>query len=490
MIPGVAPVVRPAAALLRTMTAALALGACATNPVTGGADFVLVTEDQEIQLGRANDPKVRAQFGVYDDAALQAYVQEVGRRVAAHSHRPELVYRFTVLDTPDVNAFALPGGYVYITRGLLAYLDSEAELAAVLGHEIGHVTARHSVRQYSAAQAGQIMTSLLLRSSAGQNLFNVLGQALLSGYGRDQELEADRLGAQYLARTGYDPDAMTRVIGVLKNQEEFEKQRAQAEGREPRNYHGVFASHPSADRRLQEVVAEAAKDKTAGANRRDRDTYLQHVDGLAYGDSARAGIRRGSVFYHRDLNFAVRFPDGWSLQNAPEAVTARSPAGDAVMLLRSDALNKRLSPEAYLRARLKVDALRDGAPLAQAPAPSYAGVAPLNTPFGRRDTRVSVLFRDDRAFLFLAATKTDDLARQLDDAFLATARSLHPLTAEERRLADGLHLRVLPAASGRTFADLARSSPITNYAESVLRLVNDKFPAGEPVPGRPIKIIQ
>jgi predicted Zn-dependent protease len=490
MIVKLAPPIRPAAAFLWTMSLALSMGACATNPVTGGADFVLMTEDEEIQLGRRNDPQVCAQFGVYDDAELQAYVQEVGRRVAAHGHRPGLVYRFTVLDTPDVNAFALPGGYIYITRGLLAYLNSEAELAAVLGHEIGHVTARHSVRQYSAATAGQILTSLLLRSQAGQDLFKVLDRALLSGYGRDQELEADRLGAQYLARTGYDPDAMTRVIGVLKNQEEFEKQRAQAEGRKPHNYHGVFASHPSADQRLQEVVAEAAKDKTTVATRLDRDTYLQHIDGVAYGDSAKAGIRRGSVFYHRDLNFAVRFPDGWSLQNTPDAVTARSPGGDAVMALRSDELDKRINPEAYLKTRLKVDELRDGAPLAQAPTRSYTALTTLHTPFGRRDTRVSAILRDHRAFLFLAAAKADAMARQLDDAFLATARSLHPLTSEERPLAEGLHLRVVPAAAGRTFADLARSSPMTNYAESVLRLLNDKFPAGEPAAGQPIKIIQ
>lgn len=170
------------------------LGGCAINPVSGTPNLVMMTEEQEIALGRTNDPKVRAQYGVYDDAKLQAYVQQVGKRVAAHSHRPQLVYRFTVLDTPDVNAFALPGGYIYITRGILAYLNSEAELAAVLGHEVGHVTARHSVRQYSAAMAGQVAAVVLLRTQAAQDLFNVIGNALLSGYGRDHELEADRLG--------------------------------------------------------------------------------------------------------------------------------------------------------------------------------------------------------------------------------------------------------------------------------------------------------
>ena len=490
MIGAIAPAVRTAIAILPIAGATLVLGSCAVNPVSGSADFVLMSEDQEIQLGRANDPKIRAQFGVYDDPKLQAYVQQVGERVAARSHRPNLIYRFTVLDAPDVNAFALPGGYIYITRGIMAYLNSEAELAAVLGHEVGHVTARHSVRQYSTATAGQVLTSILLRSQAGQDLFNVIGQAFLSGYGRDQELEADRLGSQYLARTGYNPDAMVEVVGVLKNQEEFEKQRAKAEGREPRNYHGVFASHPSADQRLQEVVAQARNEKAAATARVERDTYLQQIDGLVFGDSAKAGIRKGSAFYHRDLNFTVRFPDGWRLENSPDAVTAQSPNRDAVILLRTDDLNKRQSPEDYLKTRLKIDALRNGAPIAGVADPSYSGVATLATPFGRRDTRASVVFRDTRAFLLLAAAKTDALAKQLDERFLATARGLHALTAEEKRIAEGLRLRIVQAQGQQSFARLAKTVPVTNYAESVLRLINDKYPAGEPTPGQSIKVIQ
>ncbi len=478
------------ALLTAVALSAINLGGCATNPVTGGADFVLMSEAQEIQLGRGSDPKIREQYGVYDDDKLQAYVQQVGERVAARSHRPQLKYRFTVLDSPDVNAFALPGGYIYITRGIMSYLNSEAELAAVLGHEVGHVTARHSVRQYSAATAGQVLTSILLRSQAGQDLFNVLGQALLSGYGRDQELEADRLGAQYLARTGYDPDAMIEVVGVLKNQEQFENQRAKAENREPRNYHGVFASHPSADQRLQEVVAEARTVKAAGTTRVERNEYLRQIDGMIFGDSAKAGIRKGSGFYHRDLNFAVQFPAGWRLENSPTAVVAQSPNSDALVLMRTAVFNKGQSPSEFLKAHLKVQTLRNGSAISGVAAPSYSGFTPLTTPFGRRDTRVSVVFRDTEAFLFFAAAKTDQTAAQLDEKFLATARSLHGLSPDEKRIADGLRLRIIRADAQASFAGLARKSPITNYAESVLRLINDKYPAGEPTPGQSIKIIQ
>src|SRR3989338_11183251 len=181
------------------------LASCARNPVTGQSDFVMMSESQEIALGRQyHEQIIQEQYQVYESKALQDYVNNVGQKLAVQSHRPALNYRFTVLDSPEVNAFALPGGYVYITRGILAYLNSEAELAAVGGHEIGHVTARHGVRQQSAAQATNIGLTIAsifvpeVSSMGGQNLTNLIGGALLSGYGREHELEADRLRAQYL----------------------------------------------------------------------------------------------------------------------------------------------------------------------------------------------------------------------------------------------------------------------------------------------------
>ncbi|MFL6649489.1 MAG: M48 family metalloprotease, partial [Sulfurifustaceae bacterium] len=458
--------------------AALALGAwlagCAINPVSGTPNLVMMSENQEIELGRSNDPKIRAQFGVYEDEKLQAYVQQVGERIAAHSHRPDLVYRFTVIDTPDVNAFALPGGYIYITRGILAYLNSEAELAAVLGHEIGHVTARHSVRQYSAATAGQIAAAIFLRSQVAADLFNVIGNALLSGYGRDHELEADRLGAEYLARNGYDPDAMIGVIGVLKNQEEFEKVRAKAEGREPHIYHGVFASHPSADQRLQEVVGEAKKGKTEAATRTGRDEYLQHIDGLRYGDSPKAGVRYKSAFYHAELNFAVQFPDGWRLENSPKAVVANSPEHDAMLQLVAEDLNKRVTPEQYLKTRLKTDAIKNGGPVSGTTLPSYAGIARLSTKAfdqsSPRDVRAVVVYYGNRAYLFLGVAKTAEAFARDDARFLATAANLHALRPDERKLAEGLRVRLVRTRPGDTFGKLATASPVPAYAESVLRL--------------------
>ena len=484
--------------LLRTLLAAAVAGvvtACATNPVTGTSDLVFLTEAQEISIGRQNDSKIRKQYGVYNDPELQAYVQRVGERLAKQSHRPHLKYTFTVLDSDEVNAFALPGGYIYITRGILAYIQNEAELAAVLGHEIGHVTARHGVNQYTRAMAAQIGAGVLsavvpeLGSRLGQDLLNILGNALLSGYGREDELQADRLGAEYIARNHYDPDAVIGVVGILKNQEEFEKNRAAAENRAPRVYHGVFATHPSADQRLQQAVGEAKKFKTGATTRVAREDYHKHLDGVIFGDNPKEGVRRGSSFYHRDLNFAVDFPAGWRVANHPKSVVAQAPGGAALLYLSAADIGKTNNPRAFLTARLKTGDLTREQKL-DGPLPGHSAVARLSTPFGRRDTRVSVVFHGPKAFVLFGAPKEAGELDQYDSQFLATAKSLRPLNAREKKLAEGLRLKVRKVAAGETFAGLAKKSPLNEHGESVLRLINAKFPAGEPKTGEPIRVIE
>src|SRR6185295_10411457 len=280
---------------------AVLVAGCARNPVTGSTDVTMVSEKGEIEQGRKAHEQVIKFYGVYEDQALQDYINEVGQKLAHASQRPELEWHFTIVDSQEINAFALPGGYIYITRGILAYLNNEAELAAVLGHEIGHVCARHQVRQQTNQTLAGILgagAAIFTGNAAVADLANIGGQALLSGYGRDMELEADHLGAQYIAKTGYDPQAMIGVIGVLKNQEVYELDRARQEGREPRIYHGVFASHPSADQRLQQAVAGSKESAvTAAASPRvGAEDYLRHLEGLPFGTSRQQGIVRDNRF--------------------------------------------------------------------------------------------------------------------------------------------------------------------------------------------------
>lgn len=464
---------------------------CATNPVTGEQDFVMFSEDKELQLGRQYHPQIVEQYGRYDDPALQSYVSDIGQRLAESSHRKDLVYRFTVLDSPDVNAFALPGGYIYITRGLMSYLNSEAELAAVLGHEIGHVTARHGVRQQSASQAanlGYTLGAILvpeLRTAGAQDIFNIFGGALLSGYGREHELQSDRLGAEYLARTGYDPKAMIDVISVLKDQATFAKAEAEKNGQDYQGYHGLFASHPDNDTRLQQVVGEA--DKYADASRiRNRDAYLNQLDGMVYGDSEDQGIRSGRNFYHLNMQFALSFPENWHIENNPNSLQALAPQGVALIEMRATDRNRQQTPQQFIADRLNIDRLERGQSLQSHGLEGYTGIAQLQGKLAR----VGVMYLRDQAFIFFGAAEDNARFADFDNQILETITSLHPLREDEQELAKAQRIDVVEVTSGDSYESWARGSAITNSPAAQLRLLNADYPNGDLSPGERAKRVR
>jgi predicted Zn-dependent protease len=466
---------------------------CATNPVTGSSDFVLMSEEQEISLGQKYSTEITKEMPAYDDPVLEELVQRVGKKLASVSHRPELDYHFTIVDSDQVNAFALPGGYIYITRGMLAYLNSEAELAAVLGHEIGHVTARHSVRQQSTSAVTGVLGAVLAASTGIQgadSITNIAGTAIVRGYGREHELEADRLGAEYLARSGYDPDAMLKVVSILKNQESFEVAVAKQEGRQPNVYHGLFATHPDNDARFREVINAAKKYKTGGTSRVGRDSYLLRLDGLTFGNSEREGVVRGNHFYHKDLDFALRFPPGWEINNQTSRVIATPKADDGLIQMTMTTLDKPHTPEQLMHQQLKAGNLRHGQSFSANGLQGYTAVAIGDTPYGRRQIRYAVITRDNRVFIFAGTDRGTQQPGKYDADILATAKSFHPLTREERELATAKKLDIIRAPKGATWSGLARHSTITDYPEEQLRLLNDQYPTGEPDESEIIKVVR
>jgi len=445
-----------------------------------------MSEDQEVQLGRQHHQSVLQQFQVVDAPVLQEYVGGIGESLARDSHRPNLVFHFTVLDDPMVNAFALPGGYIYITRGILAYMNSETHLAGVLGHEIGHVTARHGVRQQSQGALANILGGVLGASTGSQaisDISNVLGTALIRGYGRKHELEADRLGAEYLARSGYDPEEMIAVIGILKSQEEFASARAQEEGRESQSYHGVFASHPRNDQRLQEVIRAANRFRDIDPAPVDREAFLRRIDGMTYGPSEEQGVLRGNHFYHKSMDFTVRFPDGWRIDNRPDRIIAVAPGNVAAIQLIAEDLNRRESPRQFLTK--KFGNLLQGEAIGEENK-GYTGISEIDTPFGKRNSRVAAIVHNKRVFVALGA-KRDGL---LNQPFLDTVRSLRGLRKDEQALASERRIRMIRARAGDTFTSLAKQTALTNYAADQLRLLNGLYPDGEPEAGQLIKIVE
>ncbi len=467
----------------------LLLTHCAQNPVTGSKDFVLMSEQQEIELGTKAHQDVLKEYPALDNPALQAYVDQVGQRLAQSSHRPNLKWRFTVVDSPEVNAFALPGGYVYVTRGILAYLDSEAELAGVVGHEIGHVTARHGVRQQSTATAvgiGAVLGSILvpgLNNQAGASLLQTLGQALTAGYGRDHELESDRLGAEYLAKTGYSPQAMIEVIGVLKDQELFDAELAKQEGRPPRRYHGTFASHPSNDARLKQVVGEADKYKVENP-REGREAFLQKLAGVTFGDSPEQGVVRNNLFMHEKLGLALQFPAGWRVQNRTDRVVALSPKGDALVELRQGPKQGR--PLDTLQKGLKLDGgtRYDSGSIGGYPA-AFAAGAQRGKP-----VLVAAVAFNGAQYLIAGMAKDAAVYNRERSTLRASINSFQALDEAQRQKARAYTIRVVKAEPGTTMARLAAQSPLAKHAESQLRLMNDLYPQGEPEPGRLLKVVQ
>jgi predicted Zn-dependent protease len=481
--------------------ACVLLTACAVNPVTGNRNFTLMSEADEMRKGQQAAIEIGKAYEVYDDLpALQNYVNEIGQKLAKNSHRPHLNYHFTVVDSPEINAFALPGGHIYVTRGILAYLNSEAELAAVLGHEIGHVTARHSVQQYSAATAanvaasiGGIATAVFLPQLGGQvaqsiqSLLGLTGNVLLSGYGRGHELEADRLGAEYLARSGYDPQAMIKVIAVLKNQELLDIEVAREEGREPRRYHGLFASHPDNDTRLQEVIGEARQYVRADAVDDRREEFLRRTRGMIFGDSVKHGIVRENIFQHGEMGFTLAFPPEWRIQNKSQEVVATSPDGKALMAL-SLLDEARGSPADLARQRLRLG------PAVQVLSTTSNGLpaAILNSPpkWEGKPFKAGVIYLGDKAYLLAGRGESPAAFEHHEEEISETIESFRALSEMEKKSIKPLEIKTISVTRGMTYASLAAKSPLGSNAENYLRLLNGHYPVGEPVPGQIIKVVR
>jgi predicted Zn-dependent protease len=312
------------------LAASLFVAACSTNPVTGRREISLVSESQEIQMGQEAAKQVEAQLGLVKDDQLQAYVRRIGTELAKQSERPNLPWRFGVIDDPTPNAFALPGGPVYITRGLMNLMDSEAELASVLGHEIGHITARHSAQQITKSQLGQIglLAVIIAKPELAQ-----FGDALSTGmqllflkYGRDAERQADELGFKYALNDNYDVSEMDDVFLALQRVGE-------AEGRS--GLPAWASTHPDPGERAQTVQQRVAALPAPPAPRViNEQQYLNQIDGLVYGENPRQGFFRNGEFLHPDLRFRLRMPSGWKTQNMPQAVVAVSPQQDAIVQLQ------------------------------------------------------------------------------------------------------------------------------------------------------------
>lgn len=325
---------------------------CATNPVTGKRELSFVSESQEIAMGREYSGQVTQEMGDYPDSGVQRYVSGIGRELAATTERPQLPWAFTVMDDPTVNAFALPGGFIFVTRGILTHMNSEAELATVVGHEIGHVTARHSVQQMTRQQIAQIgmVAGAIASDKIAQNLGLIsqgLGTLFLK-YSRDDESQADGLGFRYALNDGYDVRKMVDMFSVLQ------RISASAGQRIPE----WQSTHPDPGNRIEATRARLAKVTVSLDDKKvNRESFLRVIDGMVYGDNPRQGFFKGAAFLHPDLAFQLEFPSGWKTANQPQAVIGMSPQQDAQVQL---SLGPQLAPTEALQQFLAQQGIQAG----------------------------------------------------------------------------------------------------------------------------------
>ena len=457
------------------------VAACATNPVTGKSELSLVSEQQEIQMGQQGAQQVAQEVGLVKDQALQNYLQTVGSGIASKSERPNLPWTFRAVDDPSPNAFALPGGYIFVTRGLLDLMNNEAELASVLGHEIGHVTARHSVHQMSEQQLAQLALGVgaILSPTVAQ-----LGGAASQGlgllflkYSRDDERQADDLGFRYALNQGYDVRYMDDVFRSLQRLGEASKESPLP---------SWLATHPGEAERIQTIDSKLAQLQPAQlANTKvNAREYLQRVNGLVYGADPRNGFFQGNTFYHPDLRFQISLPSGWQGQNLSQAVIAVSPQQDGIIQLT---LAQGNSPEAAARAFLSQKGIQAG----QASQQTVNGVPAVASTF-QAQTEQGVIQGLAAFFTYNGATyqvigyAPAQRFGAYESAFRQSLGSFAPVTDSRVLNVQPKKLNVVSLPQQMTLAEFAQRNPSTiPLAElAIVNQVEDPnkaLPAGTPV---------
>jgi len=453
----------------------LSLAACAINPATGKRQLSLMSEGQEIQMGQAADPDIVASMGLVPDESLQVYVQELGMELASQSERPGLPWTFRVLDDPLINAFALPGGYIYVTRGIMAHFESEAELAGVLGHEIGHVTARHSVNQISKQQFAQIGlgVGMILKPELQEYAWiaSASMQLLFLKFGRDDEHQADELGVRYMGRVGYDPAQLSGVMAMLG-------QVTREGGGGPPEW---LSTHPNPANREAAILEMAGETEVAlDPALVRRDEYLPRLDGIIYGENPREGFFEGARFYHPDMAFQFDFPEGWQHSNSKQAVQAGSAEGDAIMGLAlaegstpAEALNSFLAQEG-MEGRQASSAAINGIPAASADFQ-------LTTPDGILQGRASFLGHGGTVLRFLGFGPAEAWPDR-QGVIRNSLRSFRVLSDRNILQVEPARLRVVTVTRATDLASFLASQGAGDRADLVRRLNrlegNPSLPAG------------
>jgi len=472
------------------VAAAFPLSGCSTNPATGENQFTaLMSPQQEIQVGAQEHQKIMQQYGMYQNQTLQNYVSNVGNKVVENTERPDVEYKFFVLDSPMVNAFALPGGYIYTTRGLLALANNEAELAGVLSHEAGHITGRHSAERYSRGVATSLGATLIGAAIGNAQAAQALGvgaNLYLTSYSRGQENESDTLGIRYMTKAGYNPIGMSGFLSSLQAEKALADKEA---GRKvSASANSYFSTHPPTIERVNKTRVEAEQFGIAGLV--NRNQYLNMIDGLTYGDSAEQGFVRGQSFYHPKLGFKYSVPEGFKISNQPRQIVA-SASSDGSAIIFDFAPNKgNLSMMTFLR-----ETWGQGKPMADIANIKVNGMnAATGVVQGSVNKRtmnirlVAIQWSNDQVVRFQMAMPTNaNTARE--NQFKDSLYSFKRMSASEKRAVKPYRIDIITARSRDTVATMSNRMAQTDFREDRFRTLNGLTANDTVVSGTKYKII-
>ena len=425
----------------------------------------------------------------YPDQRWQDYIAAIGRRIIEHAPTGRHDFDIRVLDETRVNAMAFADGRIIFTRGILAILNSEDEIASVVGHEVAHVVSRHVPKANTKRRLGRAL-GWLTANATGRGEFwqlaNIGFAALGSGYGRENELEADRLGAEWMARAGYDPMASLSALQAKKDYDSY----SQETHGQSIPYHGVFASHPRSDRRLHNVLTQSQELMPTDVPEPEGDFWAL-IDGLTYGNEAARGVVRDGTFYHGGMRLAIEFPEGWDVRYSSSQVrgTASAGADEGSISVTLHAPAKRKSPKEYVTDVLKRDDVTSGEELEINDAPAFIGDVDTSDSNVQLQL-VGLLYGRNVVYLFKGECGPKGDPEKLREALRATMGGLRIMTSDDLKVANSRRIKVVVAEPGQTYAELARESALTDNAEQLLRVLNSAYPNGEPRAGDYIKIIE
>jgi predicted Zn-dependent protease len=469
------------------LASAVLMGSCTVNPATGQKEFTgLLPASQEASVGASEHQNVQKTYGNFISGPIADYVDRIGQKIAANTERTDVQYKFYVIDSPIVNAFAVPGGYIYLSRGLLALANSEAELAGVIAHEIAHITARHAASRMSQGVLvglGAAILSAATGSDAVGQVANVGSDLYIKSYSRGQESQADELGVRYLARAGYDPNAMASFLRSLDAQTKLDQRIAgQSEG-QGMNY---FSTHPVTTDRVSHASALAVNYQ-GGQNVINRDVYLSMINGLTYGDSAEQGFVRGDNFYHTKMGFTFTVPKGFTITNNPSELIATN-AQNAIIILDSGRDDQGRDPLAYLTQNWMKDKAQTGAESVtingmRAATAAFAGTASGQAVIIRV---VAIEWKPGQFFRFQMAIP-QNAGTDVVEGLKRTTYSFRAMTESERASIHPLKVRTFTASAGESAASAASRMAFSTYKEERFRVLNGL--GGNLVPGQMYKIV-